>query len=81
MPRLTKAFLCEHKCGHNAVLRKKRMVAHEHKCAMNTQRRACKTCDHNRRDKANGVWCDINALPDGVNLMFDCPLWRNHENI
>lgn len=76
MPRQTIAYLCVHKCGHNAVLSKKRMAEHEQRCAMNVERHACKTCEHNVRDPDEGIYCGIDALPEDVKLMFDCPLWQ-----
>ena len=76
MPRPTTAYLCEHKCGRNAVVSKKRMAEHEQRCAMNLARRTCKTCEHNCRDPEEGIWCGIDALPEGVKMMYDCPQWQ-----
>ena len=77
MPRKTTAYLCEHKCGHCAVVSKKRMTEHEGRCAMNPIRKSCKTCKHNVRDPDDGIYCGIDAIPEGIKLMYDCPQWES----
>lgn len=76
MPIKTIAYACQYKCRRQVQKSSKLMAAHERRCAMNPQRRACKTCEHNRRDPEEGIWCAIEALPEGTKLMFDCPQWQ-----
>src|SRR3990167_3969989 len=77
MPRKTIAYLCDHKCGHCAVVSRKRMAEHEQRCWRNPARQGCKTCEHNIRDPDEGIYCWIDALPEGTKLMYDCRSWES----
>ena len=59
------------------MVSKKRMTEHEGRCAMNPIRKSCKTCKHNVRDPDDGIYCGIDAIPEGIKLMYDCPQWES----
>ena len=44
MPRLVKKYLCDFRCGTNAMPSIERAVEHEAVCRRNPERRTCDTC-------------------------------------
>ncbi len=75
MPIKITAYACQHKCRRRVQTNANLMAAHERRCAMNPQRRACKTCEHNRRDE-EGIWCAIGQLPESMKMVYDCQYWQ-----
>lgn len=88
MPKEVKAFACSFGCGRKVLTSKKAMEAHEKTCAMNPERRACKTCNnrttyHVATDNPGYVeieyGCAANALPYGSAMHFNCDRWACSE--
>lgn len=72
MPRETKAYLCEFRCGRHSVVRRKAMEDHEGRCKLNPARKTCATCKH--EILVDGEYdCNIDQLPGAYRLRYDCP--------
>lgn len=75
MARETKAYLCDYRCGHAPVTKRKAMEEHEGRCKRNPARRTCATCEHQYvEDYEYG--CNEDHVPEGQSLVYDCPFHK-----
>ena len=80
MPRELTTWGCDFRCGYVNTKRPK-IEKHEKTCFHNPARRACKTCKHDEctiyMDGDREPYCAVDARPNDVNALADCPAWES----
>jgi len=78
MPREIKAYACKYRCGQRINTKKEAMILHENICFLNTDRKACKTCEH-WLNRDNGI-CVEGHLKESEYATYDCKFYQEAQD-
>jgi len=83
MPEKITAYRCKYRCGERPSTSEDTIIKHEKNCFHNPGRKACKICKHFSKDEEKSYdcgtlmkYCDIEKLPEGKNITYNCDFFE-----